>query len=73
MPGRRHELHNLVERLWSDVSHLTTRSRLLAAVASASRSIRAIALQVRSIGQGALGSSFSDTDPDGREKRDTPL
>jgi hypothetical protein len=57
MPRRWRELHDQVARLWSDVSHLTTRSRLLAAVASGSRSIHAIALRVRSIGQGA---SLSD-------------
>jgi hypothetical protein len=63
MPRRWHELHDQVARLWSDVSHLTTRSRLLAAVASGFRSIHAIVLRVCSIGRGA---SF----PDGNRPND---
>jgi hypothetical protein len=73
MLRRWHEFRDQVARLWSDVGHLTARSRLLAAVASTSRSIRAIALKVCRIGQGAAGSSFSGTAPDGRQKRNTPL
>ena len=60
MPRRWHELHDQAARLWSDVSHLTTRSRLVAAVAAASRSINAIVLRVRSVGQRAYGNRRND-------------